>query len=264
MPAVIVKMVNDGRRICRPTLTVALSGPSERNAPVSRQLDAILPGDSVPFPLPWPRPLEDGSYQAAVTTSGCGATKTLRADVRSDVNSENDATKAPTTGRESPLITDAPPTQGEFTPPTRSRRDASGTNDDRDAGGKIPPFSAQGTTGGRPNGATGSTSKPVGAKGGRFSGPGKFFNDLGDVAIKYLPPLLERLVAPLSLLGLMLLFLFAQEAFDRKDPKLALAPIHRDPDLEFVPLGDDELDLDASPGDLEVVRSPSVARPATT
>jgi len=53
-----------------------------------------------------------------------------------------------------------------------------------------------------------------------------------------IPPLLQRLVAPLSLLLLMLLFLLAQEAFDRKDPKLALAPIVRDPDLEFRPLGD--------------------------
>ncbi len=43
---------------------------------------------------------------------------------------------------------------------------------------------------------------------------GKF----GDVAIKYLPPLLERLIAPLSLLGLMLLFLFAQETFDARTP----------------------------------------------
>lgn len=261
LPAVTVKMVNDGRRICRPTLTVALTGPSERGSPVSRQLDAILPGDSVPFPLPWPRELDPGKYQASVTTTGCGATDTLRTDVRSTLPAESTPPKDEASD-EGEVVTAAPPDAGSFTEPT-SRRDGAGTDEDRASGGKVPPFSATGTTG-SPNGATGSSSKAATAKGGRFSGPGKFISDLGEVAIKYVPPVLERLIAPLSLLGLMLLFLFAQETFDRKDPKLALAPIQRDPDLEFLPLSQlDGPEPDPTPGDLELVRSPSAPRPAT-
>ena len=62
----------------------------------------------------------------------------------------------------------------------------------------------------------------------------------------------------------MLLFLFAQETFDRKDPKLALAPIHRDPDLEFLPLGDSAfLPESGRQAELEVVRSPSRPEPLT-
>ncbi|MBO9534533.1 MAG: hypothetical protein J7513_16290 [Solirubrobacteraceae bacterium] len=262
-PAVIVKMVNDGRRICRPTLTVALTGPSERGAPVSRQLDALLPGDGVPFPLPWPRTLDAGTYQASVTTTGCGATETLRTDVRSTLPYETDPPRGNNGTNSEPVVTAAPPDTGSFTAPRGGGKN--GTDEDRSQGSNVPPFSASGSAGGgTPSGASGSSSKAATAKGGSFTGPGKLFSDLGDVAIKYLPPLLERLVAPLSLLGLMLLFLFAQETFDRKDPKLALAPIHRDPDLEFLPLSqlDAPFQPDASPGDLEVVRSPSAPSPA--
>ncbi len=40
---------------------------------------------------------------------------------------------------------------------------------------------------------------------------------------------------PLGLLVLVLLFLLVQDRIDRKDPKLALAPVHAEPDLGFSP-----------------------------
>jgi hypothetical protein len=40
---------------------------------------------------------------------------------------------------------------------------------------------------------------------------------------------------PLALLGLLFAFLLAQDKIDRRDPKLALAPVHKDPDLPFGP-----------------------------
>ncbi len=46
----------------------------------------------------------------------------------------------------------------------------------------------------------------------------------------------KRIAVP-SILGLLaLLFMFAQNRLDRKDPKLALAPVHRDEKLRFGPL----------------------------
>ncbi len=119
LPAVTVKMRNDGRRICRPMLSVALTGPGERGAPVARALDAILPGDAVPFPLPWPRALDSGNYTALVTATGCGPTRTMRTDVRSDVTAETGG--GPKQSSDNELVTTASPTRPEYTaPPSRS------------------------------------------------------------------------------------------------------------------------------------------------
>jgi hypothetical protein len=266
LPAVTVKMRNDGRRICRPTLAVALTGPGERGAQVVRALDALLPGDNVPFPLPWPRALGSGNYTAVVTATGCGPTRTMRTDVRNDVTAE---TNTPRQSSDNELITSAPPTQPQYTAPRGGKNSARGQGgDDQDAKGTDASGTGIVGGGGPPAGETGSGTAS-GKSGGGASALPQFpgLSKLGDVAIKYLPPLLERLIAPLSLLGLMLLFLFAQEAFDRKDPKLALAPVQRDPDLEFLPL--DDLDLGA-PGpapssDLEVLPAPSPPpRPTTS
>lgn len=265
LPAVTVKMRNDGRRICRPTLSVSLTGPGERDAPVVRSLDAILPGDNVPYPLPWPRELDSGNYTAVVTATGCGPTRTMRTDVRSDVTAETDP---PRQSSDNELVTSAPPSQPQYTAP-RGGGDSSRGNGGGDSDAKGTDASGTGIVGGGgpPAGETGSASASGKSGGGPGGGLPKFpgLSKLGDVAIKYLPPLLERLIAPLSLLALMLLFLFAQEAFDRKDPKLALAPVQRDPDLEFLPL--DDLDLGARPpasgSDLEVLPAPGPPRPST-
>lgn len=40
---------------------------------------------------------------------------------------------------------------------------------------------------------------------------------------------------PLALALVVLLFLLVQYHIDRRDPKLALAPVHADPDLKFEP-----------------------------
>jgi uncharacterized membrane protein YgcG len=257
LPAVTVKMINDGGRICRPTLTVSLDGPSENGTPVSRTLDAILPGDRVPFPLPWPRQLEKGTYEASVSLSNCGQTRTMRTDIRADATAET-VTPTPAPNPSDPVVTAAAPGPANFVTPRSERaEDKGGANHSSDSGGASGPTSG-GT--GNPQGVSGGGS--TSSAGGRKTGVVGTLAEIGGVAVKYLPPLLERLVAPLSLLGLMLLFLFAQETFDRKDPKLALAPIARDPDLEFLPLGTaDGIASGQHAGELEVVRAPSSPQP---
>lgn len=268
LPAVTVKMVNTGRRICRPVLSVAMTGPSERGATVTRELDAILPGDAVPFPLPWPRPLDTGSYVALVTLTGCGPTRTMRTDVRSDVTAESGAGGGGNEPSGDDVITKAAPGPTKFTAPrTSDTRDRGGRDADRRSGGRgRDEVSGIATGSGVPPVGTAGSAKAGGRAGGGDGLKLPLIGDLGKlgrVAVRYLPSLLERLIAPLSLLGLMLLFLFAQEAFDRKDPKLAMAPVSRDPDLEFLPLDRTDL-LPASPeSDLELVPAPP-PRPSTT
>jgi len=53
----------------------------------------------------------------------------------------------------------------------------------------------------------------------------------------------EKTAFPAGLAVLVGIFLMLQDRIDRSDPKLALAPVHADPDLGFGPpdaAGDDE------------------------
>ena len=60
---------------------------------------------------------------------------------------------------------------------------------------------------------------------------GKGIKAAADVVTKH--P--DKSVFPASLIFLVLGFLAVQNRIDRSDPKLALAPVHADPDLEFLP-----------------------------
>lgn len=72
MSSVVVNLANTGRSLCKPRLSVALAGAG-RPVTVTRRLDTVLPGDTIPYPLAWPRALGKGSYHVTATTTGCGA-----------------------------------------------------------------------------------------------------------------------------------------------------------------------------------------------
>ena len=88
-------------------------------------------------------------------------------------------------------------------------------------------------------------SRPFGVDGtGGFSGSsgGSDGSPLRDALARMLKDLAQttRAVAeasafPLLLLLLVLVFLIVQDRIDRRDPKLALAPVYPDPDLPFLP-----------------------------
>ena len=74
--SVTVNLSNDGQLLCKPVLTVDLRGPNGRARAVTRQLDTILPGDSIPYPLAWPDAMPAGKYTARASTTGCGPAAT--------------------------------------------------------------------------------------------------------------------------------------------------------------------------------------------
>jgi hypothetical protein len=76
----VVSLANVGGRLCKPRLSVKLSGPGGAER-VTHQLDTILPGDTIPYPVTWPRTLGVGRYGAVVTASGCGQAKILNGSV---------------------------------------------------------------------------------------------------------------------------------------------------------------------------------------
>jgi hypothetical protein len=74
--SVIVHLSNNGQLLCKPALTVALHGPSGNARTVTRQLDTILPGDTIAYPLAWPDTLPKGKYSARASTMNCGPAAT--------------------------------------------------------------------------------------------------------------------------------------------------------------------------------------------
>jgi hypothetical protein len=72
--SVVVAIGNTGRKLCKPKLRVALGGPRSYHRTVVAQLDTILPGDTIPYPLPWPSVLRSGTYHSSEQASCRGTT----------------------------------------------------------------------------------------------------------------------------------------------------------------------------------------------
>ncbi|MCA1845010.1 MAG: DUF916 domain-containing protein [Actinobacteria bacterium] len=70
--SVLVKLGNNGARLGKPALSVALTGPKGYQRTVERTLDTVLPGDTIPYALAWPDVLEPGDYSISATATAPG------------------------------------------------------------------------------------------------------------------------------------------------------------------------------------------------
>ena len=70
--SVLVTLGNDGTRLGKPSLSVALGGPNGYQKTVARALDTILPGDTIAYPFAWPDVLQPGEYSITVTATAPG------------------------------------------------------------------------------------------------------------------------------------------------------------------------------------------------
>jgi hypothetical protein len=82
LASVIIGIGDTGQRLCKPTLKVSLRRAGMTQT-VTKRLDTILPGDTIPYPLPWPSTLRPGVYRVAAQATGCGRPATLAQTVRS-------------------------------------------------------------------------------------------------------------------------------------------------------------------------------------
>ena len=73
-PSVLVTLGDAGLRLGKPVLSVTLAGPDGYRRTLTRQLDTLLPGDTIELPLPWPDRLAAGDYEITVVASGSGHT----------------------------------------------------------------------------------------------------------------------------------------------------------------------------------------------
>ncbi|MEN0012891.1 MAG: hypothetical protein AAGC46_05985 [Solirubrobacteraceae bacterium] len=260
--AITVVLRNEGLKLCRPQLKVALGSTGDTGGQVIRQLDTILPGDRAPYPMPWPSKLSSGSYLVHVTALGCGATDDLDVTLQTP-RSQEESTPKTTPSTTPKVVTNATPGTETYTA-GNGKKSGSGGNgkDDKKTSlagvtgaAVIGGINASGGGGGG-NGSgganAGGTGHGAGAGNGAKSGK-SLLPKIAAAVAKHAPDIAERATIPLSFLLLIGLLFFAQEAFDRRDPKLALAPLHREQDLPFDgdPLGVGRLipsPTDLSPG----------------
>jgi hypothetical protein len=74
LASLLVTLGDDGQLLGKPALTVTLStGQGGYHNTVTRQLDTVLPGDTIAFPFPWPDSLPPGSYDVTVALTADGA-----------------------------------------------------------------------------------------------------------------------------------------------------------------------------------------------
>jgi hypothetical protein len=105
--SVIVNLSNTGELLCKPALTVTLHSPNGDARSVSRQLDTILPGDTIAYPLPWPDSLAAGKYVARASTSACGpafATADVPLVLEAPLNGSAPSSELPTYGVKLPNL----------------------------------------------------------------------------------------------------------------------------------------------------------------
>lgn len=242
--AITVNLRNTGLKLCRPQLKVAMTGSGDTGGQVIRQLDTILPGDSAPYPMPWPSRISSGSHLVHVTALGCGATDSLDVTLQAPKSQEESTPKSttPTGGVDTES---APGTQtytagngrksdsGKSENKTRKKKSIAGVSGAATiAGGAVAGGRGTGGPGGGSGGGAGGGAG-AGAKGS--GGKDGLLPSIASAVAKHAPAIAERATIPLSFLLLIGLLFFAQEAFDRRDPKLALAPLHREQDLPFDP-----------------------------
>jgi hypothetical protein len=61
---------DSGRKLVKPLVAVSLRGPANYRRKLTRQLDTILPGDTIHYPFIWPDSLSAGTYYATVRATG--------------------------------------------------------------------------------------------------------------------------------------------------------------------------------------------------
>ncbi len=106
VPSVVLDLRNKGEVLCKPKARVVLTGPDGAPIAAEQQLDTILPGDEIAYPLPFKGKLAAGTYRAEAAIDGCGAHQ--RADVSATLASSLSGTTpmanpAPTVAAASPV-----------------------------------------------------------------------------------------------------------------------------------------------------------------
>ena len=195
---------------------------------------------------------DDGTYTFTVRATdaagnvGRGATATYRLDRPAPTDEEPASAAAPAPPAAAPPAPDpvpaAAPSAGapaapetEATPAAKRR-----AAERREARREAAAAAATGRRDAAPDSGTAASpaaSAPEREKKG-LAGAAQKLGEVGKVVAEAAAVAAEKSAFPGLLLAFCGLFLVVQDRIDRRDPKLALAPIDADPELEFLPLDD--------------------------
>lgn len=103
--SVLVTLGNNGARLGKPSLSVALAGPDGYQRTVTRALDTILPGDTIAYPFVWPDVLQSGEYSISVTATDPGGAAPVSLQAKSRLGTPLAGVPAPG------VVTPAPATK---------------------------------------------------------------------------------------------------------------------------------------------------------
>lgn len=196
---------------------------------------APLPGEERTFRLTATVP-DDGTVQGATAS----ATLTWVVLTGSAV----EPTKPPTDSAPTPEQSAPAPEPAATVPPTPDAATADPTTAPM-RGGDVPAGGSVGTAGqSQPDRA----SRPGGLR-GAVAAVGRILGRTGEIGLDIGVRTARHGGFPLASLAAMTIFLLAQDRIDRRDPKLALAPVSREPYLRFD-------DPDVRPGDRSGGHSP--------
>jgi hypothetical protein len=240
LPAVMVRIGNTGALMCRPLLSVTVSSSAGKSRTETRQLDLLLPGDTITYPLPWTTATGQGTHRLDARATGCGNPSTLTASV--------DHGRPPTTPRDpghsstggtSPI----PSPHGEPSPAgaSASSPSPSGTSTNRTpaihrSGARVstprPAGLAHTGPGHRGHALTPGGASPRQGTGGHGPSDARPTGRESNV-MRVARVLVGATPFPLGMLIVLVLFVLVHNEIDRRDPKLALAPAYSDPLLSF-------------------------------
>ena len=79
--SVLIGLGDTGRLLAKPVLSVDLHGPNGYHHSLTRQLDTVLPGDTVTYPYAWPDRLVKGTYTIDAALTGGDTTVHLQRTV---------------------------------------------------------------------------------------------------------------------------------------------------------------------------------------
>jgi hypothetical protein len=225
---VVMPLRNGGSRICRPVVSARVSQNGGTPVTVEQQLDEILPGDQINYPLRLPAAMPAGQYLVRADVTGCGAAQvaSTTATLGDDSATTSTATEPNSAAQsnDSDAITPVPLKSNPAGAPT-------GSGHSKGKSTSQPTISS----------AAPSTATPAPSKAAPTSKPASkpahrsWISRAADTVAANAPGILKRGTLPLGAGGLVGLLLFFQHALDRRDPKLVGAPRDRERDLTFDP-----------------------------
>lgn len=77
----LVKLTNEGDKLCKPKLAVTLTPTDGEPRTVTKELDTVLARDTIDYPMQFDGQVEAGTYGAVAKVSGCGEERSGTATV---------------------------------------------------------------------------------------------------------------------------------------------------------------------------------------